>query len=283
MLNFVFLASFSSPVGPIASDQAAKMLTPGPITSGFKIWGVTRLGPLELNAATTGDGRTFNTVPPKLSTAVGLGTDFTYSLIKSPLFLPTATAGNKWLSATNSSPLAAVLASIIPIPPASRTTAPFSTRAFTPLSHNTTFPRTNAGSSEPGRHKLPELLDPLLYTIATACVAIPRAVPLAYPSKLAFTTCAPAAVLAVWVPCPSLSRGDTISLPCFTKLPPDAIWKPLAKLRAPMSFLLQRDELKSGPVSHSPRHRDGISGIPVSSKLLDSGHTPVSKTPTMTS
>ncbi|WRX33145.1 hypothetical protein QQP08_025632 [Theobroma cacao] len=95
MLNLVFLVSFANPVGPIASDQAARMLTPGPITSGFKICGVTILGPRELNAATTGEGRTFNTVPPKTKTAVGLGSDRAYSLIRSPTFLPTATAGNK--------------------------------------------------------------------------------------------------------------------------------------------------------------------------------------------
>ncbi|KAJ0524246.1 hypothetical protein HanIR_Chr10g0502421 [Helianthus annuus] len=98
------------------------MLTPGPITSGLSICGVTMLGPLELNAATTGDGLTPKTVPPNLSSAMGLASVFKYSLISSPVFLPTATAGSEWLSATNSSPLSAVFPSIIPIPPASFTT-----------------------------------------------------------------------------------------------------------------------------------------------------------------
>nr|GMC92625.1 hypothetical protein CKAN_02524000 [Ipomoea batatas] len=89
-------------------DQEAKIFTPGPITSGFRICGVTVLGPLELNAAITGDGLTFTTVPPKLSTAVGFFAVFAYSLIASPVFIPTATVGNVWLSATSSSPLASV-------------------------------------------------------------------------------------------------------------------------------------------------------------------------------
>ncbi|KAF5812465.1 hypothetical protein HanXRQr2_Chr03g0086731 [Helianthus annuus] len=158
MLYRVLRVSASNPVGPATPDHPAKMLTPGPITSGFIICGVTVLGPLELNAATTGDGFTPNTVPPKLRTAVGLASDFKYSLISSPTFLPTATAGKIWLSATNSSPLAAVFASIIPIPPACFTTIPFSARGLTPLSQKTTLPRTTSGSRDPTKHKLAEPL-----------------------------------------------------------------------------------------------------------------------------
>nr|GMC92680.1 hypothetical protein CKAN_02524000 [Ipomoea batatas] len=149
-------------------DQDAKIFTPGPITSGLRICGVTVLGPLELNAAITGDGFTFTTVPPKLRTAVGFFAVFAYSLIASPVFIPTATVGNVWLSATSSSPLASVFAIIIPTPPASFTTKPFSTLAFEPRSHKTTFPLTNLGSSEPRRHKLPELSVPEL-KIAIDC------------------------------------------------------------------------------------------------------------------
>ena len=95
------------------------MFTPGPIMSGFKISGTTVLGPRELNAATTGDGRTPRTVPPKLSIAMGLPPPrAAYSRILSPTARPTATAGSRWLSATSSSPLAAVFASIMPAPPA---------------------------------------------------------------------------------------------------------------------------------------------------------------------
>ncbi|CAA6664643.1 unnamed protein product [Spirodela intermedia] len=52
-----------TPVGPTDPDQAARMFTPGPMTSGLRICGVTPLGPRELKAATTGDGRTLSTVP----------------------------------------------------------------------------------------------------------------------------------------------------------------------------------------------------------------------------
>ena len=75
MLNWVFRVSSDNPKGPIASDHPTKMLTPGPITSGFRICLVTILGPLELKAATTGEGLTFKTVPRKLRTVVGLGSD----------------------------------------------------------------------------------------------------------------------------------------------------------------------------------------------------------------
>lgn len=138
------------------------MFTPGPIMSGFKISGTTVLGPRELNAATTGDGRTPRTVPPKLSIAMGLPPPrAAYSRILSPTARPTATAGSRWLSATSSSPLAAVFASIMPAPPAAFTTAPFSTRALTPRSHTTILPRTAAGSSVPERHSLLALSRPL--------------------------------------------------------------------------------------------------------------------------
>ncbi|KAG5591900.1 hypothetical protein H5410_042414 [Solanum commersonii] len=67
------------------------MFTPGPIISGFNIWGTIAFDPLELNVTTTGDGFTFTTVPPKMKTTVGLFSVFTYSLITSPTFLPTVT------------------------------------------------------------------------------------------------------------------------------------------------------------------------------------------------
>jgi len=95
MLNCVFRVSSGKPEGPIDSDHPAKMLTPGPITSGFRICLVTMLGPLELNAATTGEGLTFKTVPRKPRTAVGLGSEEAYFLISSPTILPTARAGRR--------------------------------------------------------------------------------------------------------------------------------------------------------------------------------------------
>ena len=48
-----------------------------------------------------------------------------------------------------------------------------------------------------------------------------------------------------------------------------------------MSFRLQLETLKRSPPWHTPVHRTGTGGIPRSSKLGLSGHTPVSSTPTM--
>ncbi|KAF4401992.1 hypothetical protein G4B88_017504 [Cannabis sativa] len=56
MLKGTRLSSMGRPVGPNAPDQPARMLTPGAMMSGFSISGVIEFGPLELNAATTGDG-----------------------------------------------------------------------------------------------------------------------------------------------------------------------------------------------------------------------------------
>ncbi|GER28230.1 eukaryotic translation initiation factor-related [Striga asiatica] len=58
MLNKTLRLSISKPVGPSASVHPARMLTPGAMRSGFRISGVIRLGPLELKAATTGEGLT---------------------------------------------------------------------------------------------------------------------------------------------------------------------------------------------------------------------------------
>ena len=48
-----------------------------------------------------------------------------------------------------------------------------------------------------------------------------------------------------------------------------------------MSFRLQLEALKCSPPWHMPAHRTGAGGIPRSSKLGFSGHTPVSSTPMM--
>nr|GEY53657.1 hypothetical protein [Tanacetum cinerariifolium] len=76
-------------------DHPAKMLILGPMRSGFNICGVTILGPLEVKAATIGDDFTFKTVPPKVRAAIGVLSVFKHSLISLPIFIPTATAGNK--------------------------------------------------------------------------------------------------------------------------------------------------------------------------------------------
>ncbi|KAJ0867487.1 hypothetical protein HanRHA438_Chr12g0563761 [Helianthus annuus] len=58
---------------------------------------------------------------------------------------------------------------------------------------------------------------------------------------------------------------------------------PLAKNLAPINFRLQLLTVKFVPASHAPFHALGAGPIPVSSKLLLSGQTPVSKTPMTTS
>ncbi|CAA7410842.1 unnamed protein product [Spirodela intermedia] len=127
------------------------MFTPGATTSGLRISRVSRLGPREENAATTGDGRTPTLVPEKAMVALGRGLVLRYCLMAFPAACPTATAGRRWLSATSSSPLAAVLARIIPSPPACFTTCPFCTLGVMPRSQRTIFPTASLVSSVPSR------------------------------------------------------------------------------------------------------------------------------------
>ncbi|KAJ0785755.1 hypothetical protein HanOQP8_Chr02g0046851 [Helianthus annuus] len=58
---------------------------------------------------------------------------------------------------------------------------------------------------------------------------------------------------------------------------------PLLKYRAPISFLLHKEELKWNPTSHSPFHLDGTELIPWSLKLSLSGQIPLSTSPMITS
>uniref|UniRef100_A0A7C9AVC9 Uncharacterized protein n=1 Tax=Opuntia streptacantha TaxID=393608 RepID=A0A7C9AVC9_OPUST len=64
---------------------------------------------------------------------------------------------------------------------------------------------------------------------------------------------------------------------------PSAASYPFEKYRAPANFRLQLDAWKLVPTSHVPFHVSGTGPIPLSSKLLLSGQTPVSSTPTTTS
>ncbi|KAF4399401.1 hypothetical protein G4B88_022484 [Cannabis sativa] len=121
MLNSVLRLSEVIPDGPTRSGQAARMLTPGAITSGFRISGDSGLGPRAENDATTGAGLTPSLVPLNIIVAVGGDCDFDdevmYLRISSPAEAPTEVAGNTWQSATNPSPSDTTLARIIPIPP----------------------------------------------------------------------------------------------------------------------------------------------------------------------
>uniref|UniRef100_A0A0A9D9U5 Uncharacterized protein n=1 Tax=Arundo donax TaxID=35708 RepID=A0A0A9D9U5_ARUDO len=122
-----------------------------------------------------------------------------------------------------------------------------------------------------------------LYTATRAPGAIPRTVPVAYPSRLALTIAAPAAVDAVCMPCPSLSRADRNTLFPTPMAPPFAARSPREKLRAPTSFLPHMLGGKSTPASHTPFHRAGHGGRSPPAKLGDSGQTLVSRTPMTTS
>ena len=73
MLNSTRRVSEASPDGPTAPVHAARILTPGAIKSGLRMFGVMGLGPRELKAASTGDGLTFTTVPWITIEAVGFG------------------------------------------------------------------------------------------------------------------------------------------------------------------------------------------------------------------
>ena len=67
-----------------------------------------------------------------------------------PSAADTWTAGTQWRSATTSSS-GFVLASTMPTPPASRTTLPFSTRAFCPRWQSTALPATAAAVEGAGQ------------------------------------------------------------------------------------------------------------------------------------
>ncbi|KAJ0537238.1 hypothetical protein HanRHA438_Chr09g0430081 [Helianthus annuus] len=129
MLNSVLRLSDARPDGPTLSGQAARILSPGAIRSGFKISGDSGLGPRAENEATTGAGRTFILVPLKIIVALGGDLDFEadmmYFLISSPEDAPTDVAGRTWQSATKPSPSNTPFAKIIPMPPAFLTTSPF--------------------------------------------------------------------------------------------------------------------------------------------------------------
>jgi hypothetical protein len=72
MLNvdFVFLLLST------AYGHAARMSTPGPIMSGFKIPGLSKLGPLEEKSASWGAYGTPKTVPLKSIVAIGDDVEF---------------------------------------------------------------------------------------------------------------------------------------------------------------------------------------------------------------
>nr|GMC75967.1 hypothetical protein CKAN_02524200 [Ipomoea batatas] len=93
ILNSVLLSSALLWEGLCAPVQAARMLTPGAITSGFRISGVKTLGPRLEKAATRGaDGEVSVTVPLDSILAVAVdGDDLTYSRIMSPSGATTGT------------------------------------------------------------------------------------------------------------------------------------------------------------------------------------------------
>ncbi|KAK2971859.1 hypothetical protein RJ640_000876 [Escallonia rubra] len=78
-------------------------------------------------------------------------------------------------------------------------------------------------------------------------------------------------------------RRDIASTPSIIAWSMAATRNPLLNARAPISFLLQREALKSVPFSHVPFHLPGIGDIPLSLKLSLSGQIPVSNNPMITS
>eukprot|EP00252_Welwitschia_mirabilis_P009333 TRINITY_DN2185_c0_g1_i1.p2 TRINITY_DN2185_c0_g1~~TRINITY_DN2185_c0_g1_i1.p2 ORF type:complete len:215 (+),score=-43.55 TRINITY_DN2185_c0_g1_i1:946-1590(+) len=154
ILNTTRRGSLARLDGPTAPDHAARIFTPGAVKSGFRISGVITLGPRELKAAITGAGFTPICVPRKSIVPTGAVDDRIYFLIASPASYPTLVAGNTCVSAVNSLPFSAALASIMPRPLASLTTSPLATRALVPRSQRTIFPATRLGSRVFFRHKL---------------------------------------------------------------------------------------------------------------------------------
>jgi hypothetical protein len=75
------------------NGHAAKMLTPGPMMSGFRIPGLARLGPRDEKEATKGDDESPMTVPLNRIVAIGACVEFIYALIFSPAAKLTCVAG----------------------------------------------------------------------------------------------------------------------------------------------------------------------------------------------
>ncbi|GER46580.1 tRNA(Ile)-lysidine synthase [Striga asiatica] len=73
MLKSTLRLSNSRPEGPAARDHPARMSTPGAIRSGFSTSGTISLGPLELKAASAGDGLTPSLVLPNWNVALSGG------------------------------------------------------------------------------------------------------------------------------------------------------------------------------------------------------------------
>nr|GLL33083.1 hypothetical protein TorRG33x02_142890 [Ipomoea trifida]GMD22076.1 hypothetical protein TorRG33x02_142890 [Ipomoea batatas] len=78
MLNSARRVSEGSSVGATSPGQAARMLTPGAMTSGLRTYSDSPLGPLDENDATTGAGLAPISVPRKIRAAVGFGWEFMY-------------------------------------------------------------------------------------------------------------------------------------------------------------------------------------------------------------
>ena len=71
--------------GPCGKGHAARMLTPGPLMSGFRIPGVALLGPLDEKYAMLDVKGPPMTVPLKMIVAVGLDAEAMYFLISDPV------------------------------------------------------------------------------------------------------------------------------------------------------------------------------------------------------
>ncbi|KAF3787879.1 hypothetical protein EJ110_NYTH09632 [Nymphaea thermarum] len=104
MLKSTLRLSSSIPVGPLFLDQAARMFSPGAITSGFKISGVIEFGPREENLATTGEGVTPTLVLPVVMVAKGLELERMYPRISCPFLLLTVTLRTIFLYAGHDNP-----------------------------------------------------------------------------------------------------------------------------------------------------------------------------------
>lgn len=132
------------------NGHAARMSTPGPIMSGFRIPGLALLGPWEEKEVTAGANGFPITVPLNTILVVGFVVELIYALIFWPAWKITCVARSTWASTEVLKPSDSWLARIMTVQPASFTSWPLTILAMPlPQSHKTTFPFMSMSFREP--------------------------------------------------------------------------------------------------------------------------------------
>ena len=146
-IDVPWMLSKSRPLKP-AGETAARMSTPGAEMSGLRMsLLVAGLGPREENPAISGAGTDRSVVKFAIDAVAPASTSALRASNAATVVNGMCTAGTEWMIANSVLALVGVLASTMPIPPASLTARLLFTSTFPPRSQNTIFPVTSAGSS----------------------------------------------------------------------------------------------------------------------------------------